>query len=441
MLILVLFLMSQEVPAPQVDPAPPASDPAAWLDPVHGTFTMRYRYRSTPTDSDSYLYEFLTFSYGDLAKDPVTAVLSVRFAEDLDGIQHINGYYPFTTIDESYRSPDTQTLYNAYLQVRPVDTGWTVRGGRQTLDDLPEAVLMDGGWARYQAGSHVQVSVFGGIPDNPYESSPQGDYMYGATAQYVPDPALPGKYRIEYMHIRDENVFGLHNDNLTGFTIDEGIGTYRAYARYTMLEGKSRDLVGRLTANEPEAGFLVDLQGTYVFHQIEALAYAIDPFASFMMNLEPYVDLLARASKSFGEIFAVDASFSSRRLVRGAVESTYNHDFNHADVTPKLIGWPIPNVTLSASADWWDSSGEKFWTAGGDISWTLHRNVVISFDSSYSIYSIDAFTGEEHDRVRTFTGQLRWKVAKPSTVEVRFTYEDNSIDRFRIVEFGFRHAF
>lgn len=437
--LFVLLLLQEDLP--KGPPVPPKDDPAFFLNPIQGTLTLRYRYRATSTDSDSDLYQFLTLSYGDPQKDAYTAALSARFAEDLDGNQSVRGYYPFTSLDDSYRSSATQRLYAAYLEARPPDSGITVRAGRQTLEDVPEAVLMDGALVRLQVGSHVQLSMFGGIPVNLFESSPQGDAMYGASAEWIPDPSLPGRYRVEYLHITDNNLFGLHKDNLIGISMDEGAGIFRFHARYTLLEGTSHDLVARLSGSFPDAGFLVDFQGTYNFHQVEALSYALDPFASFMMALEPYVDLVARASKSFGEIVAVDASFTSRQLIRQGVETTYNHAFKRVEVTPKLLNWPLPGITVSLSGDFWDSSAATFSTLGGDVSWALHRDIVLSAGSSYALYSIDAFTGEEHDRVRLYTASLRWKVARGSSFDVRYTLEVNAVDTFRIIEFGFRHAF
>ncbi len=430
--------MCQESPNPPPQDLLKTDSPSI-LDPVHGTVTLKYRYRSTSTESDSDLYEFVTLSYGDPVKDPVSAALSARFAEDLDANRKIQGYYPLNSLDDTYRSAATQRLYTAYLEARPVGTGLAIRGGRQILDEFPESVPMDGGSLRYEVERHVALAVFGGIPVNPFESSTQGDAMYGAWAEWRPDPRA--RYQVEYLHLRDENLFGLHEDDLLGFSMDEGEGPFNVHARYTMLEGKSRDLLARLTGAVPDAGFLFDVQATYVFHRITALSYAIDPYASFLMDLQPYLDVRLRASKSFGDVFWIDASYTARRLVREGVETAYNHEFNRFEVTPRLTNWPMDGLSLSVSADFWNSPADRFWTVGGDVAWAVHRDVTLSGGSSYALYSLDSFTGEEHDRVRIYYGALRWKVTQGSFFEVRYTFEESVIDRFRIVEFGFRHAF
>src|SRR5581483_11893085 len=302
------------------------------------------------------------------------------------------------------------------------------------LDEFPEAVPMDGGLVRYQIVPQVSVSAFGGIPDNPFESSPQGDAMYGASAEWRPDTGVRARYRVEYLHIRDENTFGLHRDDLVGFSVEEGSGPFSFFARYTLLEGESRDLVARVTATVPDAELQAQFLATYVFHEIQVLSYPLDPYSSFLMNLEPYVDLTARASKGFGTYFSIDGSFTARELVRNGVETTYNHEFKRAEVAPVFRNWPLAGLSLRIAGDYWNSDSENFWTWGADLTIPLHRSITLMAGSSYSLYSVDQFTGEEHDRVRLYTVALKWQVTRESCLEARVTREENSIDTFHIIE-------
>jgi len=420
---------------------PPRTDSPTFLDSIHGTLRMSYRYRATSTESDTDLYQILTLTYGNPDRDPVTAALSARFAEDLDGNRNVQGFYPFASVDDVRHSFATQRLYTAYLDLRTTGREFSLRAGRQILDEFPEAVAMDGGLARVRIGPRVTLAAFGGIPVNLFEASPSGDAMYGASIDWVPDPERRGRYRMEYLHIRDDNVFGLHKDDLLAWVIDEGAGPFSFHARYAMLEGESRDLVARLTGAVPDAEFLFQVQGTYVFHRIDALSYALDPYASFLMELQPYLDVALRASKGFGEIVVIDASFTSRQLVRNGVETTYNHEFKRFEIAPSIRKWPLESLSLRVSADYWNSSGDDFWTVSGDVSWDLHRDITLFAGTSYALYSVDAFTGEERERVRTFSFGVRWRVSKGSSIDARFLFEDNSIGTFHVFEFGFRHAF
>ena len=425
---------------------PPGGDPpqaasGSILEPVHGTLRLKYRYRATSTESDTDLYQILLLTYGNPDHDPLTAALSARLAEDLDGNRRVQGFYPFNSVDDKYHSFATQRLYTAYVDYRMLDRQLTLRGGRQILDEFPESVSMDGGLTRLQVASQVALTAFGGVPVNLFESSPSGDAMYGGSIEWTPDAQRRGRYRMEYLHVRDENVFGLHKDDLVGWVLDDTAGPFAIHARYTMLEGESRDLVGRVTGTVPDAEFLFQFQGTYVFHRIDVLSYALDPYASFLMELQPYLDVSLRASKGFGEMVSIDATFISRQLVRNGVETTYNHEFKRIEIAPMIRKWPLETLSIRLSADWWNSSGDDFWTMSGDASWDPHRDITLSVGSSYALYSIDGFTGEERHRVRTYAFGLKWKVSPGSCLDARFTLEDTSIGTFRVFDIGFRHAF
>lgn len=438
--VLALILWLQEPPSgatilTEPQPAPSAPSP---LDSVTGTLRVKYRYRATSNDSDSDLYEVISVAYGNPEHDLVSAALSARLAEDTDGNRNVQGYYPFSSLDDHYKSFATQRLYVAYLDVRPDENRLLIRAGRQILDEFPEAVPMDGALVRYRVVPQLSFSAFGGLPVNPFEASPQGDSMYGVSGEWMPDPAGRARYRVEYLHIRDDNTFGLHKDDLLGVSFDEGSGPFSIHARYTMLESESRDLVARVSAAVPDAEFQVQFQATYVFHQIQALSYPLDPYASFLMDLQPYLDLVFRASKSFGEMVAIDASFTSRQFVQDGTETTYNHEFKRVELAPSLRK---DGFMLRVSWDYWTSSADDFSTLGGDVSIPLHRDILLSAGTSYALYSIDAFTGEEHERARLYNIALKWQTTRSSCIEVRYTLEKNDIDTFRILEVGFRHAF
>lgn len=437
--IAAFLLLCQENPAPLQEP-PPKTESSSFLDPLGGWVSMRYRFRTNALENDSDLYEIIGLNWGNPDKDVVTASVIAKISEDLDGNRNVLGYYPFTSLADSYGGAVVPWLYTAYLEAHP-GAGVIARAGRQSLEEFPEAVSMDGGWLRVPVSSQFLFSVFGGVPTNLFESYPQGDFMYGASVEWNPEPGRPGRYRVEYLHLRDENLFGLHDDDLLGFSIDEAEGPFTFHARYKMLETASRDLLVRLGGNLPEAEFLFDLQATYVFRRIGVLSFALDPYSSFLMAMEPYLDLVGRISKSFGGVFSIDASVTSRRLVNGAVDATYNHEFQRYEIAPSLHDWPLPNVSIRAAADFWNSSGNDFWSAGGDLVWTLHPDVKISIGSTYALYSIDALTGEERYRVRLYTALLKVRVNRGSSFDVRFSFEQTAAGDFRVMEFGFRHAF
>jgi hypothetical protein len=114
-----------------------------------------------------------------------------------------------------------------------------------------------------------------------------------------------------------------------------------------------------------------------------------------MMDLQPYWTPGA-ASKGFGSVFSLDAC-SRPAAGSNGVETTYNHEFKRMELAPLLRNWPLENVSLRVSRIL-ELVGDDFWTLSGDISWSLHREHRLFLGSSYALYSVDAFTGEEHDR-------------------------------------------
>lgn len=423
---LLALLVFQEAaqPSPAAAAAPEPWAPT-WLK---GSLSMRYRHRRTSDAEDSDLYQFLQLR---AEGDAVSASLSVRFAEDLDRPSGDPGYHPFDSLDDTY-SPRTARLYTAYVDAR-LDAV-LLRGGRQILEELPEALPFDGGMIRAALAEDVEVSLFGGVPVNLFESSPDGDLTYGGWA--AARPWTRARLRVEYLHLEDETVFGDFDDDLLGASFEQAAGVFVFSGRQTWLEGEAREAVGRLSGLF--GGFIMDLRARYAYERQQALSYALDPFATFMTEVQPHVDLSARASWAFGRHAAIDASVTERRLVRGGEEGLYNHEFTRWTAAPRL---DFEAVSLAGAVDYWDSDADDFWTVGGDLAWRFWPGWSAGLGSGYALYVIDAFTGEERERVRTYYATLRWTLNGSARLDLRFTLEDNEIDTFRGVEVGVRHAF
>jgi hypothetical protein len=211
--------------------------------------------------------------------------------------------------------------------------------------------------------------------------------------------------------------------------------------RCTLLEGESRDATARATLSVPEAELLVDVQGTWQFERVHALSYAIDPYAIFLFDLEPYAEASIRASKLFGRAFGIDVSVTARELVKGADEGGFNREFIRWNVTPRLDGWPWAEVSLALSADFWNSSDDDFWTAGGDLNWAAYPGFTFAAGSAYALYTVDAFTGQPRQESRTLYFSARCKVRADLTLDLRYTVEWNTFDDYRTLEVGARHEF
>lgn len=431
-LVIHLLCLLQDPPLPPQ--AGQEAAPSFSSLPIHASIRARQRVRWASGQSDADLYEFVTLSYGDPAQDAVTFSSSARFAEDLDGEGNANGYHAFDSLDDTYRHATTARLYTAYVDLHQFVPGVDLRGGRQILDEMPEAVPMDGGTIHASLGD-VTLAVFGGVPVNLFESSPDGDAMYGGWIEVA--PWTGGRARVEYLHLEDETLFGAFDDDLAGVSL----AWHGFQARYTLLEGESRDVTARATLPCPDAELIVDVQGTWQFERVHALSYAIDPYALFLFDLEPYLQGSLRASKSFGRAFAIDASVTARELVEDAREGAFNREFLRCNVTPRLDGWPWEDVSLALSADFWRSSEDDFWTIGGDLNWRAYPGLTLAAGSAYALYTVDTFTGQPRQESRTLYASMRWKMRADLALDLRYTVEWNTLDDFRTLEVGARHEF
>ncbi len=438
--LLLAALLTQQVEVPGQE-GREAVDPATVpiLNLLHGTIGFRYRHRRVEEAEDTDLYQYLNVGAGDSEKDLLSAAASARFAQDLGGAEDVDGYDPFGSLDDTYRHAATARLYTAYVDLNRPVPGVRLRGGRQFVEEVPEFVPIDGGLARIDLLGRVDLGLFAGLPVNLFESSPEGDLAYGGWIGWR--PWARGRTRADYLHVEDDTLFGSFDNDLVGLGFEQGIGAFLLAARHTILEDLPRETRGRLSGSFPDAGTVIDLQATYLHEAQSELAYPIDPFTAILFDLEPYLQLAGRLSQAIGPHLAIDLSVADRRLAPDGEEGPYNHEFTRWSVAPRLDGWPWEALSISGSFDRWESTSDDFWTAGGDAAVRLHRAWQVGVGSVYALYTIDAFTGEERERVRTVYASLRWKIDRETTLDARFAVEESDLGTFRSIDVGVRHVF
>lgn len=435
-LILVTFLLQQ--PLEQSDGAA-AEERVYPLDALGGTVSARYRYRRTSDVDDSDLYAYAQLHHGDPGEDPVTFSMSGRASYDMDHDRGGDGFHPFDSLDDTHDGGVTARLYTAYADFHKLREGLELRVGRQQLDEMPEALPLDGGRIQMSHAETALLGLYAGLPVNLFESSTEEDATYGGWIEWLPreNPRL----RVDYLHLRDETAFGLFEDDLFALSAEERFGSIRSTARYTVLEGESRDAALRAGAANAKSTLLLDLDLRYSFKRQQAHAYALDPYSLFLIELEPYVQTTLRGSQGFTDPLFVDASITNREMVEDDDETTYNHEFTRWSLTPRTQDWPAKNVSIATSIDFWQSSASDFWTVSGDASWKRSDSMTLSAGSSYSLYDIDTMTGQEREDVRTVYGRMKLKLDDSLTLDLRASWEENDIDEYTTVEMGVRHAF
>lgn len=435
--IAILLSFPQEEPPPA--PPPPVPPAPNWMESLHGGIRTLHRSRWTGDASDSDLFNSLNLRVGNPEKDLFSGSASGRFQSDLDGDRRVEGFSEFDSLSDSYRRATTGQVHTAYVDVTNPWPGVRARAGRQLLEEFPEAIPMDGGRASIDLSKEATLAAFGGRPVNYFESSTEGDWMFGGWIEAR--PWAGGRARIEYLHLEDENTFGLFRDDLVGLALEHREDPWLLSGRATFLESEARDITVRGSAAYTEAEFTVDLKAYYLFEQQQALSYGLDGFAVFLLPIEPYLQVSLGLSKEISDHFGVDAAVTARRLEDSGSEGDYNHEFSRWSATGRSRDWPTKGCSVAVTGDFWQTKADDFWTAGGSIAWQVAETVKIDLASAYTLYSIDALTGEERERVRSLSLGLRWKVKADVTADARFTAEKNDVDDFNTLDVGVRYAF
>ena len=412
--------------------APPGGA-AAPLATVRGQLQSRYWLRWITNESDQDLYETLSLDLGDPERHAVTGFLQGRVSIDFDGEA---GNQPFASLDDSYDGNPTGHLYYAYADLQRIANWSLVRIGRQVIHDTPELALFDGLRAETESfgGIEAQVGVYGGVSTHLYEASISGDWMTGVYVQAR--PWRGGRMRLDWMHLEDEALLGLHNNDLWAAGVWQTVGAFALEGQYSGLESESRDVRGRVSFTD--AGNDLLLQGSW-YHLLNTqndLVLELDPFFSSTQALFPYQQFSLLASKGLWEQFDVRGGLDIRRVEDAADVGTYNHDYERFFGTVAVRDAFVPGLTLSATGDWWDSAGENIETWGADADYELGDRTHVSAGSYYALYKFDLQLNTEIDHLRTYFARLHHKHSKTLTLDTSFELEENDIDRYYTLRLG-----
>jgi hypothetical protein len=424
-------------PAPSPVPPPePTWGEQLFGIPIHGSLSSRLRFRWTGSDHDTDLYETLSLTVGDAERQTVTGYLLARMAVDLDGTTHSKGYYVFDSIQDTYTSPVTAQLYEAYGDLHRVGPVELARLGRQTLYETPVVAYLDGARVETEdlTGLKLRFGGYGGVPVHFYESSPQGDLIAGLYGQV--QPWKGGRARVDWMHVDDQTYFGDFGNDLFGFSAwQELFERVQLYGQYTRLEGRSRDVTARATWREPEWDLVV--QGWFYELLRTQRDYAIefDPFYNAALEYHPYLQTRVLVGKGIGEYVTVDGGAEVRRLKDPADEGDFNHNFQRFFVTPTVQGVGLKGLSVSLTGEIWKSDDEiRSW--GADVTQKFTEALRGSVGTYFSLYKYDYYSATERDDVRTYYLRLRYKLAKDLRLDGGYEYEHSSVDTIQTLRLG-----
>lgn len=418
--------------------------------PIDGYIKVKYRIRWTddfsPFSSDNTdqdIYEYLNIDFGDESRNRVTAHLYGRATQDLDGARDVKGFYIFDSITDTYKSSLNLRLYHAYIDINSFWIFSKMRVGRQYLYDTPEILYIDGGLVETKSiekAGNLTFGIYGGLPTHLFESSVEGDVIFGlySTWQFLPS----NKMRVDWTYIRDVNFLGLNNNNLFGISFWQTIAKqYHIYLQSTILDSRWRDITIKGTYNNPDKNFWVSGYFKRLNETQKQLSIQFDPYFVVAQELFPYNQYQIDLYKGLGEHISISSGIMIRDLQDENKSNRFNREFRRFYITPAYhIKKPIMDISLIL--EWWDGAGtEDIKTAGLDITTTCSKKLKISIGTYYSLYKYDYYLDIERQNVRTYYLKAKYQLKDNIKIDGRFELENTQSLNIYTFDLGVRYDF
>lgn len=409
----------------------PAGKEAAEPDFIHGSISVRYRQQSQGSKGEQDLWALLDLEMGHADRDPWTATIVGRLADDLGHDSN-----EFKSPEDTFSSHLTSQLYEAHIDLHDVPSVELLALGRQELDATPAFVRFDGFQLEtVPAGKGQQTyGFYGGQTVHFWESSSQGDVVFGGW--WTDQPWAHGQARLDWMHIEDESVTGSQDDDLLAAKLQQRVSrSTQLQGDYSWLGGVARDRRLAATWNDGEQGTLV--KGTWyelLSTQFD-LTEELDPFSPLLFAQFPYREAQVVASKSWDEGFDLEGGADVRRVTDQSDVSDFNRDFERYHVTGTRHDTFVKDLSLGLTGEIWDSGGtsETSWGLDATREWDRLR---MSLGTYYALFKDDFFSGDEHDSVRTWYAALRYLTESRTTWTLGYDFEDTSEGNFHTLRLG-----
>jgi hypothetical protein len=417
----------------------PAAEPAGATPFVRGQLASRYWLRWTGSQNDSDLYESLLLDVGDATRHAVTGHFYGRMAVDLDG--DTNGSAPFFSLQDVLEDSVDAQVYDAFIDLHRVEQLELLRIGRQTIAETPEMAFFDGihGRTSMHATAGLQFGAYAGVSTHLYESSHSGDMTAGLYGECRPWQG--GRLRLDWMHLEDEALLGPHADDLISGGIWHTFGSAQLEAQYSRIESRDRDVHARAAWSDPDSRFTSQLTWYQLLTTQRNQVVELDPFFNSLNELFPYWQLGAMVGKGLTDTIDVDAGADLRRVSDSDDIGTFNRDYERLFLTVNIRDVLADGVTLTITADYWDSDDQDVQTWAGDLSKRCNDQLTASAGTYYSLYKFSLFANAERDHVRTYYGRLRYAASRATDLDFTYEFEQTDLDDFQVLRMGFTWHF
>lgn len=399
---------------------------------LRGSIENRYRYRSDGNVTDQDMFQRLSLDYfRPWNNAQVGFVFLGLLQEDLDGDPSRAEYFPFRDIRDAYEGNTAGWLYLAYAELDTQGFLQTVRVGRQEMLEL-EPVAFDGGLATLRATRKINVTVFGGIPVNFFETDRSNDSIAGGYVEYrvLRNLALTAGYlsmrdRVDLLDGTEEN---LHADLISLKAFYRPMRGLNFTLRGTVLDGEFRDAKARASFRNYDWDFLVTAYYMAQFIKREAVPINDDPLALILGPCEPYQQAGLTAYKGIGKHLGIEGGAVWRELLDRGDESAYNHDYSRYLASLYIYKFPLKGSRWTVGADWWTSPGSvATQSIRGEFMQRFGKRGKAFVGSSYDLYKVDVVTGEERNDVRSYYVGATVPVGKHLYVGADYRFEDSNV--------------
>lgn len=424
-------------PAMAEEPPNPLTEgffPGFVREDFRGSLWTRYRLRFTPDESDQDFTQNLALDIGDPAKHGVTFTFLGEWSWDIDGVDDPSALYQ---IEDTFDSSVNGRLLNAYADLHRLGAVEKIRIGRQDLGLVPEVPIFDGAEAETVAFTSwkLRFHAFGGIPSHLYESSSDGDSVFGAGVETEP---RDGTYAaLTYAHIEDE--LSLDSEQADFIILDARQRILRPVSftgRLTALEGDLRDLLLRLFAADAETGWNGQLSYFTLLDTQKRLVTELDPYYEILLEEDPYHDGRILVSKDMGENFTLTGEVAIRELESDSDEGDFNHEFRRYALVPQVHDWPLEDTEISVTGEIWDTDDENIQTYGFAISHEFDDDIRADLGTEYALYKFDPLLADELDHVRSVYLRGRYDIDEALSVDLRLEIERDDTDTYNTMRVG-----
>jgi hypothetical protein len=429
--------------------------------PVTGSLYTRYRLRSGPSDKDQDIYQFLSMDVGDKERNMATGHVDTRMSADLAGKAGKKADL-FTELVDTYDNHAVNArLYSAYVDFNKIPEVEVLRAGRQFSYDTPEILQFDGvrlDTKPLLCRNDLKFSFYGGHAVHEFESSQNGDDLYGAAVEARPwqsarmrmdwthsDDLLEFKHSLppEQLVVKTEHT--TRQDDLFSWSMWQTIRNpnIRLYGRFSVLDGEARDALARIVYDKPDWQLQVSSTYRAWFEKRDLQATEFDTYFQTLRGQEPYQNGNLIVSKGWNDYFWMEGGAVVRRLTHPDEQKAFNRDFERYYFTGQIRDLPIKGLVYSLTAARWEGEGRAPDSTqfGGDITYSWKKEFQSSIGTDYALYKYDLFTNTERDEVRTWYAKQRWRPNRWACLDVQYEHEKSRGNDYDTLSVTFRFTF